>query len=156
MLARSLRTLAAFLAALIVGFTLASAFHSQFVLARLAGVGAQIGLGDRLRMTLGDIAGLAPSYGAILGIALAIGFAVAWVVKRFLKPLAAIAYPLAGAAAVATALQLMSMQFEMTPVAGARGPLGFAAQCAAGALAGWVFERLRPRRFALPSAAAGA
>jgi hypothetical protein len=145
MAARLNRTLIAFIVAVVVGFLLASVLHSQFVLARLSAVGAEIGMGDRLAMTLGDILGLGGSYGLIIGIALAVGFLVAWIVKRCVKRLASVAYPLAGAAAIALALFLMHLQFEMTPVAGARGPLGFLAQCLAGALAGFVFAQLRPK-----------
>lgn len=145
-MARVFRTVAAFVAAVLAGFAAASIFHSQFVLAGLSGVGAKIGLGDRLRMTGGDLIGLLPSYGAVLAIALVLGFLAAWIVKRWLKPLAPVAYPLAGAAAVATALWVMHRQFEMTPIAGARGAAGFLFQCAAGALAGLVFAQLRPRR----------
>lgn len=144
-MARVLRTAAAFAAAVLAGFLAASFLHSQFVLAGLSRVGADIGLDDRLRMTGGDLAGLLPSYGGVLAVALALGFLVAWAAKRWLKPLAPVAYPLAGAAAVAAALWLMRLQFEMTPVAGARGTWGFLAQCAAGALAGALFARLRPR-----------
>ena len=146
---KALRTGAAYLAAVVVGFVAASLLHSQLVLAGLSGIGARIGWMDRLRMTLGDVVGLAPTYGTIFGLALLAGFAVAWAVKRWLKPLAPIAYPVAGAAAIATALGLMRLQFEMTPLASARGLPGFLAHCGAGALAGIVFARLRPRAPAL-------
>jgi hypothetical protein len=39
----------------------------------------------------------------------------------------------------------MQLQFEMTPLAGARGTGGFLLFCAAGALGGVVFAWLRPR-----------
>lgn len=143
---RTIRTALAFAVSALAGVVVASVLHSQFVLARLAHVGAVIGPADRWRMTAGDIAGLLPSYGVVLTIALAVGFLVAWILKRWLKPLAPYAYPLAGAAAVAVALALMHQRFEITPIAGARGTAGFLAQCAAGALAGLVFAWLRPSR----------
>ena len=143
---RVLKVLLAFVAAVLVGFVTASVLHSQFVLAKLAGVGAEIPAGAWLRMTATDVVGFFPLFPAVVAAGLAIGFVVAAVLKRVLKPLAPVAYPLAGAAAIGTALFLMGLQFEMTPVAGARGALGFAAQCGAGALAGWVFALLLRRR----------
>jgi hypothetical protein len=151
------KVLLAWLAAVIVGFLAASVLHTQFVLGRLAEVGAEIPAGVRLQTTLGDIVGFIPAYPAVIGIALAVGFAVAALLKRVLKPLAPYAHPIAGFVAVGTALALMKMQMEITPVAGARGAVGFLAQCLAGALAGWVFALLVNRRRAdadAPSAAA--
>jgi hypothetical protein len=131
-----------FLVALAAGYVVASVLHTQFVLARLLGVGARIGPADWLATTAGDVVGFFPAYPLVLGLALACGFAVARLLLRWLRPLAPVAYPLAGFLAVAAALWLMRLQMEITPIAGARGLLGFLAQCAAGALAGWLFARL--------------
>lgn len=140
---------AAFLAALAAAYLSASVLHTQFVLARLLGVGARISPGDWVGAIGADLAGFFPAYPAVLGIALAAGFVIAAVLLRWLKPLAPVAYPLAGFLAVAATLSLMKLQMDITPIAGARGLLGFVAQCAAGALAGWVFARLtRSQRLA--------
>jgi hypothetical protein len=141
-----LRTLVAFCAAAIVASFCGAVFHSQMVLARLAALGAEITPALRVTSTLDDMVGLIPAYPVVISIGLAVGFAVAFGVKRILKPLAPVAYPLAGAAAVALALYLMSQQFyTTTPIAGARGTIGFLLQCLAGGLGGVVFAVLRPR-----------
>jgi hypothetical protein len=116
------------------------------VLARLAGVGAEIGFGDRLRMTLGDILGLGGSYGLVIGIALALGFVVAWVVKRFVKRLAPDRLPARGRGGDRHRPDADAHAIRHDPHR--RGPraAGLRAQCLAGALAGFVFALLsRPR-----------
>lgn len=141
----------------IVGFVLAAAAasilgaisHTQMVIADLERSGAAVPPDLRLAMTANDLLGLSTQYAAVIAIALAIGFAVAAVLKRILKPLALIAYPLAGAAAVVTALILMSLAFDgITPIAGARSAVGLALQSAAGAVGGLVFAVVgaRPAR----------
>lgn len=140
------RNIAAYIAAVIAAYALGAVFHTQMVFAALAGAGAEIPLSLRLETTAGDLIGLW-QYAAVVAIALLVGFAVAAILKRILKPLAPIAYPLAGAAGVALALTLMSMQYYgTTPIAGARGPVGFALQCLAGAAGGVVFAALARRR----------
>lgn len=139
------RNVAAYLAAVIAAYALGAFFHTQMVFAALAGAGAEIPLALRLETTIGDFLGLW-QYAAVVAIALLAGFLVAALVKRVLKPLAPVAYPIAGAAAIALALTLMSMQYYgTTPIAGARGPLGLALQCLAGAAGGFVFAALRRR-----------
>lgn len=142
-----IRLALAFAAATVSAVLLASAFHTQMVIAGLGAAGAAIDAATRLAMMAADLKGLAPSYGAVIAIALAIGFFVAAWLKRVVRPLAPIAYPLAGAAAIGVALALMSIVYEgVTPIASARSPEGFALQCLAGALGGVVFAWLSKSR----------
>ena len=136
---RMARISAAFLSALAVTTVLASAAQTQMVLAGLQALGAPMPLDVRLSATLHDIAGLGPAYGAVLCLALGLALPVGALGKRLLPALAPIAYPLAGAAGVAAALLLMPVAVGMMPISGARAPLGFALQCLAGAVGGWVF-----------------
>lgn len=142
------RIILGFLAAVASAFVLASAFHTQMVIEALGAAGAAVPLDQRISMTAGDLVGLAPQFGAVIAIALAIGFLVAAGLRRVLKPLAKIAYPLAGAAAIGVALTAMGAAFDgITPIAGARTTLGFALQCLAGAFGGLVFAAIAgPRR----------
>lgn len=147
MAASILRTISAFLASVIVAFLASSALNTHSVLGRLADAGAPIPVGDQMAAYVNDAVGflklgLLP---VTITIALALGFVVAFGVKRVLKPLAPIAYPVAGFAAMATALAVMHLQFEMTPLAGARGTWGFLQQSLAGGLGGLVFALLRPK-----------
>lgn len=126
---------------------LAAAFHTQMVIKALEQSGASISMDQRLGMTAGDLVGLAPQFGAVIAIGLLAGFIIAALLKRVLTPLAPIAYPLAGAAAVGVALTVMSMAFDgITPIAGARSTLGFALQCLAGAVGGLVFALVGARK----------
>ncbi len=87
-------------------------------------------------------------YGAVMTVGFAVAFLVAAGLRRVLRPLAPVAYPLAGAAAMATILLLVEQQLGggAGVIGGARTPLGFALQCAAGTCAGLVFAVLRPHR----------
>jgi hypothetical protein len=143
----------AFGTAVIVSVLGVAAVHMQIVLADLAGLGVPIPLSDRLAATLVTMRGFIPTLGPVLALGFAVGFATAAVLKRVLKPIAWAAYPAAGATAMAVALVLMHLDYETTPIASARTPLGFAALCAVAALAGWLFGRLsrpesRPARYA--------
>lgn len=120
----------------------ASILHSLFVQQALRAVGARIPPGTAIATMGRDLAGLAPTLGTVILVALLLGFlAAAWLV-RIAPRLAPIAWPLAGWAALGTALWLMQLATGITPLAGARTPLGFLAISLAGAAGGWVFGRL--------------
>jgi hypothetical protein len=142
------RVILAFVLAAGVAASLGSLFHSFGTQNALIAAGLDFPLGDRLRSALEDYAGLVPGlYGAMIAVALAAGFIVAALLRLVLKPLAGIAFPVAGAAAVALMLYLMSQQFyTTTPIAGARGVFGFALQCLAGAIGGFVFGLFFPAK----------
>lgn len=141
-----LRTIIAFFASAVVTFVLAAAFYTQQVLAKQAEIGAVYSRRQQFETLIDNMAGLAPSYGLILTIALLIGFAVAAGVKRIVKPLAPIAYPTAGAAAVFTAIWLIEnvvIGGGVGVIGGARDALGIALQCVAGFAGGVVFAVAR-------------
>ena len=134
-----IRTILAFLLAVFAGFVAASLAHTQMVLHRLAAAGAQIGLTERLETVLADLIGMATGFLPIISIGFLIAFVVGAIVRAMIGASAIIAYPLAGAAAMGAAMFLMSLQFEITPIAGARGAFGLALQVLSGAVGGAVF-----------------
>ncbi len=140
-----MRTAPAWSAAVLVTAVAASIVQSWQVQGRLTQLGVDIPPRLAAQTALDDFTGMAVPLLLVFGAALLIGFVVAGWVKQRVPALAALAWPLAGAGAVATALFLMHLQFEMTPLAGARGTGGFLLFCAAGALGGLVFAWLRPR-----------
>lgn len=144
-----LRILVGYVAAVLAATAAASAFQTQMVIGRLDAAGAATPLSTRIAMTGTDMVGLAPQFGVVVAIGFLIAFPIAALLKRALRPLAGIAYPLAGAAALAAALVLMPIFLNldgMTPLAGTRGTLGFALQGLAGALGGLVFAAIAVRR----------
>lgn len=150
-----LRIALAFAAAFAAGYLVAIVFATSANLINLSEVGAQIGFGDALRTYLYDLAHMLPRFEiARYGTVMIIGFAIAFPVAALLRfaalrvgfgPVAPWLYPLAGAVAIGTGLTLMFYQYEVSAVAGARG-FGFWAQCVAGAIAGFVFQKVLVRR----------
>jgi hypothetical protein len=138
---RVLALLGASLAALLV----ASLAHSLFVQQALRDIGARIPPGTAISAMVQDFLGLAPALGAVILIALTLGFLLAAVILRLVPQLADIAWPLAGWAALATALWLMQLAYGFSPLAGARSAAGFIAISLGGAVGGWVFGRLAGR-----------
>ncbi|MEM9495372.1 MAG: hypothetical protein AAGA09_05170 [Pseudomonadota bacterium] len=142
------RNAGAFLGAVAVAYLLATAFSTQQVIAKQAAFGATYTPAQQFQTLIANLTGFW-AYGAMLAIALGVGFFVAMLVKRVLTPLAPIAYPVAGAAAVGLMIYLIEnvvLPGGVGIIGGARDALGVALQMGAGASAGVVFEMLRVRR----------
>ncbi|MGE0665522.1 MAG: hypothetical protein AB7O49_03090 [Sphingomonadales bacterium] len=139
---RVVKLILAWAIAVAVTTALAVAMHSQFVMAGLRDLGAEIGFAESVHVTIHDIGGMGPTYGMFVAVALLLGFlltALLWPRLRVPRPLG---YAIGGAAAIAALLAIMGASLGITVVAGARTPAGFAAQCAVGALGGLVFAVL--------------
>ena len=141
------RVFGAFLIAVVTMALLGSIASTQFVLAGLSAVGADIGLADRIGMTAFDIAGFGPAYGAIVALGFVIAFPAATLANRLLPLPRALVFAVAGAACLGLTLFLMEQVFFGMPViAGARSVAGVAVQIVAGALCGWLFAAMTRRR----------
>jgi hypothetical protein len=138
----------AFIAAVLATAILGAIASTQFVLAALAAVGTAIPFTARLSMTLQDVVGMLPLYGAVVAVGFLVAFPIAARVIRALPHARLPGYALAGAIAVAGAILVMVQLFGLTPIAGARSTLGLAVQGLAGAAGGAVFARWgrRPQR----------
>ena len=135
------RLLPIFLVSWLFTFTLASLFHSQYVVNQLVDVGVVVSLSDRINLTLDDWLGLLPTYGAIIAIALAIAFfAVVLLVKKF-KKYSMVLFVASGITAFAVVLVAIESIMNIHIIAGARG-WGFYLQLLAGALGGLLFALL--------------
>jgi hypothetical protein len=141
-----LRTLLAYLAAVAGTYVLATTFYTQQVISKQAEIGAVYTADQQLDTYVQNFTGLT-MYGFIIAIALLLGFLVAFGVKRILKPLAPIAYPVAGAAAMLVTLVLVEQQLGGGAgiIGGARDAFGLSLQCLAGFIGGGLFAMLRPR-----------
>lgn len=141
-----MRVLLGFSLAVLVATALASLAHTQIVLAGLEEAGSPAPMEVRVATSLGDLAGLAPALGPVVAIAFAVGFGAAAIARRVLRPLAPVAFPIAGAASMAMALAAMKLAYDgVTPLASARTPVGFAILCLAGAIGGLVFQAVLGR-----------
>lgn len=139
-----------FLCAWLTTFLFASLFHTSSVLYRLTQLDIRITPSMWLSTVVKDVLGLLPTYGAIIAIALLIGFVITNpLAKKLTLPsahkqnphtrLLLGLYALSGATALATALIAMYPILNVTLIAGARGYTGFALQCLAGAMGGLAF-----------------
>ncbi len=137
-----IKIIVGYLFAVAVTTALGSALQSHLVARELIHAGAALPLDVQMAMMQSDLLSFGPQFGAIVAIALGVGFVAAAVLKRILKPLAPIAYPLGGALAIAAALVVLPIILKLdgiTPLAGSRGALGFAFQALAGAAGGLAF-----------------
>ena len=146
----------AFFTAWLTSFTLASVFHSSFVLYELHNIEVSISLLEGATMMISDIQGLLPTYGAVIAIALLLAFLIThWalsVVKNKQRFRTSTSHSPAfflymfGVAGVLTFwIMLSAMQpiLNVTLIAGARTVLGTAAQCLAGLIGGLLYGKLR-------------
>lgn len=138
------RTAVAFILSISAAYVLAVAFYTQQVIASQTFI--QYTRAQQIETFFYNLSGLW-MYGAIIAIALFAGFAVAALVKRVLKPLARIAYPVAGAAAIPLCVVLIEQVLGGGAgiMSGARGTVGLALQGVAGLAGGFVFAIFRPQ-----------
>jgi hypothetical protein len=135
------RILPSFLVSWLLTFTLASLFHSQYVVNQLVNVGVMVEFSDRFRLTTDDWLGLLPTYGAIIAVALAIAFFVTGLIRRKYYQYSTLLFVIAGITAFAIILAAIESIMNINIIAGARG-WGFYAQLLAGAVGGYVFATL--------------
>ena len=135
------RVLPSFLVSWLLTFTLASLFHSQYVVNQLVNVGVVVGFSDRASLTLDDWLGLLPTYGAIIAVALAIAFFVTAKLNKKVQKYSTQLFVIAGIVAFAIVLIAIESIMNIHIIAGARG-WGFYAQLLAGAVGGFAFSQL--------------
>lgn len=141
-----IRTITAYLLSTAVTYVLATAFYTQQVIAKQAAIGAVYSPSQQFATWIQNLTGLW-IYGLMIAVALLLGFAVAFFVKRLLQPLAPIAYPTAGAAAILVMILFIEQQLGGGAgiIGGARDALGLTLQCIAGFIGGAIFAITRPR-----------
>jgi hypothetical protein len=150
---RTLRWIAAFVAAVAAMVVLGSAAHSYFVQQAWSMAAGQaagtapvaIPFADRVSWAVHDLGGMLLSYGALTSIALLIALFTAGVVTRF-SDRRVLVFGVAGAVAIFVLFTALKIFLGTVGVFGARGAIGLAAQMAVGAIAGVLFARLTPRR----------
>ena len=142
----AIKTAIAYLLSVIAAYLLSVAFYTQQVIAKMQAVGAVYSGQQQINTFVDNLTGLW-QLAAMIAVALLIAFVVAFFVKRILKPLAPVAYPVAGGAAILLMLYLIEQQLGggAGVIGGARDATGLALQTLAGFLGGAVFAFMRPR-----------
>ena len=145
------RFLIAWIVAAVLTTVIAVFFQTQNLISRLNGLGADIGVGERLSTSLYDIAHLGSLYGLFIAAATLIAFLVGMVVYRLAGFGRMIVFAVAGAVAMFVMLAAMKQAFfGVQLIAGARDFSGLMFQMAAGLMGGiayaWLSARLAKRR----------
>ena len=141
------KKLGIYLAAVLAAYVPASVTATQHVVASLSSMGVDVGFGERLDMTLHDLAGMAGSLLPLVAFGLLVAFLVTALICRWLGRWRTLLYMLAGFTALAAMHVIMKLTFGMTPVAIARSAGGLFVQGLAGAVGGFLYIALNDRLF---------
>jgi len=140
------KTLLGWSAAVVTTGFSGSVVQSQINLASIAGLGQPLALNDRLSTTLFDLGSFGPAWAAIVAFGFLPAFLVAGGLGRRWPGARGLLFPLAGLAAVVTALMVMNAMLPVTVVAAARTLGGVLLLGACGALGGWVYLQVTAQR----------
>lgn len=135
----ALRWLLAWIAAVVVTAVLGSIVQTQFNLARIAALDGPVGMSNRLETTGFDLVSFAPTFAVVVALALLIAFMVAGALGRWFGPARKFLFMLAGLAAIATTLVIMSAMLPVTAIGAARSTAGFLTLSLTGAIGGWLY-----------------
>jgi hypothetical protein len=147
------KTILIFILSVLTGSILVSIANTHIALQALASIGAEIPIGVRLDAIQRDLMGFGPTLFAVLGLGLAIAFAVASQIARLLGPnWRRLGFTLAGGFAVIVIMVAIKafygqiMDSAVTPVASSRTMAGLLTLAIGGAAAGFLFASLtRPK-----------
>ena len=134
-----------YLLAVVVAYLLATVAATQFVVASLRSMGIDVGLGNRMGMTVQDIAGMAPMFLPMVAFGMLCAFLTAALLCHWWSRWRMTLYLLAGAVALVTIHLTLNLAFGVTPVAVARTSGGMASQALAGAAGAFCYIRLHER-----------
>lgn len=138
-----IRLLGAYVLSVLSSYVVASLFSTQSVIASLAGMGVTVEWGERLQMSLHDLAGMSGIFLPVIAAAFAIALPVAgWLSRRKPGWRKAI-FMLAGAVGLVAVHLALKAAFDIIPIAGARSIVGLSAQALAGAIGGYTFAAYR-------------
>ncbi len=143
------RTGLAWIVGVAVGYAASVAAYTQQVIGKQAALGAVYTPSQYGQTLVENFGGLIGQFGAVLAIALTVGFAIAGALRRFIPLAPIVAFPLAGGAALFAAVWLIeNVMFGggVGAIGGARDIAGQAMQGLAGAIGGAAFALLLPAR----------
>jgi cytochrome b subunit of formate dehydrogenase len=145
-LAKFLRFLIGWVLGAVTTTAVGVALQTQNVIARLNDIGANIGVGQRLSMTVYDLAYLGSLYIFFVALGTLVAYLAGLLVYRIAGFGRPIVFAVAGAVAILVMLMLMKQAFfGIHLIAGARDGVGIGLQMGAGAIGGLVFAVLTAR-----------
>ncbi|MGF6273275.1 glucose/arabinose dehydrogenase [Massilia sp. UYP11] len=137
------RHLAAWLAAAVATAAVASVVQTQINLGELTALGAPVGLAERLRATLGDLAGFGAVMTGIALVALLPAFGAGHLLaQRAPSPWRSAIFALAAVVALWVAFWLMLHVIPMPAIAATRGAADHALMAATGFVGGLLYARM--------------
>ncbi len=137
-----IRSIGAFLVAVLVAYLIGAALATQHVLGSLTTMGMNIDFGVWAHATLHDLIGMAGLYAPLLAAAFLVAMPVILLVCRGRPGWRRIGYTTGFFAAVVVMHSIMPLVLNVTPVAATRMFGGLVQQGLAGAVGGYVFYRL--------------
>ncbi|MFC3607519.1 hypothetical protein [Stutzerimonas tarimensis] len=142
-----LRVIPIYLVAVAFAVVLGTIIQTQFNLAALQALGADIGVLVRLRATGQDLLGFTPAYAAIVSLTLLLALPMAALLARLLPQWRLPLYFFAGGVGLLVAFQVANAVAPMpTLIAATRTAVGSAAMILSGAFGALLFATLmRPR-----------
>lgn len=140
-----MRTLWAFVCALLAAHIIGTAASAAPHLSWLAGQGMDITMSVRMDAYLQAITGMLIPYIVLVAIALLVGFSVASFIVSRIPSLTTLGYALAGFAAMIVLMLTLNTVFEIAAIPSTRTVGGLLAQGAAGAIGGLVFKFMKTK-----------
>lgn len=141
-----IKTIGAFLLAVIGTYVLGVLFIGQGNLANIAELGLNVAFGDRIDTFLHDLTHMTAIYLPLVTISSVIAFPVAAGIFRRAPNFRLVGYVAAGFVALVAMHVIMKMVVGLTGVAATRTLLGLFAQGIAGAAGGYLFHRLTQKK----------
>lgn len=135
-----MKTIAGYLAAVLVTYVLGAIFISQGNIAAVIAMGFDIGFSHRVQAMVHDVSHMYDIYLPLVAIGLGIALPVAALIIRFVPNLRLVGYVLAGFAAMIAIHVILKAVLGLTGIAPTRELIGLIAQGAAGALGGFAFH----------------
>lgn len=140
--AEVIRSIGAFLVAVLVTYLIGAALATQHVLGALTIMGMNIDFGIWAHATLHDLVGMFEIYMPLIGVAFLVALPVILLICRAQPGWRRFGYTVGFFAAIIVMHLLMPMILNVNPVAATRALGGLLQQGLAGAVGGYVFYRL--------------
>lgn len=137
-----IRSIGAFIVAIVVTYLIGAVLATQHVLAALTSMGMNIDFGIWAHTTLHDLIGMAGIYLPLIGVAFLVATPVILLICRMQPGWRRIGYTVGFFTAIMVMHLLMPMVLNVNPVAATRIFSGLLQQGLAGAVGGYVFYRL--------------